>query len=156
MTSWVTPYSAGLSLHASRSPQMSISCWMLSLFSVMSNPRLLMSCCILYIQVALAAHVFLDDGFSASISSFVAGTFGSSHIRWPIQEWRRLTIVLLHGSSFISLYSLAFEITRKIATVGGKYYKEEKVKDEFIVKNQLIVFDLWTLQLSSWCFQRTL
>ena len=27
-------------------------------------------------------------------------------------EWRRLSIVLLHGSAFVSLYSLAFEITR--------------------------------------------
>ena len=94
-----------------RSPQMSISCWMLPLFSVMSNPRLLMSCCILDIQVVLGRPRFLFDGFSALVSAFLAGTSGSSRIRWPIQEWRRLSIVLFHGSAFVSLYSLAFEIT---------------------------------------------
>ena len=90
---------------------MSISCWMLSLFSVMSIPRLLMSCCILDIQVVRGRPRFLFDGFSASVSAFLAGTSGSSRIRWPIQEWRRLSIVLLHGSAFVSLYSLAFDIT---------------------------------------------
>ena len=60
--SWVTPYFASLSLHAFRSPQMSFSCWMLSLFSVMSNPRLLTYCCILDIQVVLGRPRFLFDG----------------------------------------------------------------------------------------------
>ena len=108
VTSWVTPYSASLFLHAFRSPQMSISCWMLSLFSVMSIPRLLMSCCILDIQVVLGRPRFLFDGFSASVSAFLPWTSGSSRIRWPIQEWRRLSIVLLHGSAFVSLYRKHF------------------------------------------------
>ena len=71
-----------------------------------------MSCCILNIQVVLGRPRFLFDGFSASVSTFLAVTSGSSRIRLPMPEWRRLSIVLLHGYAFVSLYSLAFEITQ--------------------------------------------
>ena len=133
-------------------------------FSVISNPMSRMSCCICWIsKISLAAHAFSLMGSALQVSAFLAGTCGFSHIRRPIQDWRRLSTACLapwceHKKNYSQLQRMlqgrlnVFVIIVAVCCISH-VLSSPKTYNNTCIRCMVVAVNIWTChcQCSSIC-----